>query len=84
MISIETFYRQDKSVIRICDNGGGIPKDISKKIFEPYFSTKEEKHGAGLGLYMSKVMIEEHHDALLHMINQENGVCFEIIFKNAQ
>jgi len=84
MISIETFDQQDKSVIRICDNGGGIHKDISKKIFEPYFSTKEEKHGAGLGLYMSKVMIEEHHDALLHMINQENGVCFEIIFKNAQ
>ena len=82
MISIETFEQKHNSVIRICDNGGGIPKEIAKKVFEPYFSTKEEKHGAGLGLYMSKVMIEEHHDALLHMINQDNGVCFEIIFKN--
>ena len=82
MISIETFEQKHNSVIRICDNGGGIPKEIAKKVFEPYFSTKEEKHGAGLGLYMSKVMIEEHHNALLHMINQDNGVCFEIIFKN--
>ncbi len=84
MISIETFDQQEHSVIRICDNGGGIPKDISQKIFEPYFSTKEEKHGAGLGLYMSKVMIEEHHNALLTMINQDQGVCFEIIFKNSK
>jgi signal transduction histidine kinase len=82
IISIETFYQKHNSIIRICDNGSGIPKEIAKKIFEPYFSTKEEKHGAGLGLYMSKVMIEEHHDALLHMINQDRGVCFEIIFKN--
>ena len=82
IISIETFYQQNNSVIRICDNGSGIPKEIAKKVFEPYFSTKEEKHGAGLGLYMSKVMIEEHHDALLHMVNQDRGVCFEIIFKN--
>ena len=84
IISIETYDQQSHSVIRICDNGGGIPKDISQKIFEPYFSTKEEKHGAGLGLYMSKVMIEEHHDALLNMINQDNGVCFEIIFKYSE
>jgi len=82
IISIETFHQKHNSVIRICDNGSGIPKEIAKKIFEPYFSTKEEKHGAGLGLYMSKVMIEEHHAALLHMINQDRGVCFEIIFKN--
>ncbi len=82
IISIETFYQKTNSVIRICDNGSGIPREIAKKIFEPYFSTKEEKHGAGLGLYMSKVMIEEHHNALLHMINQDKGVCFEIIFKN--
>ena len=84
IISIETFYQQKNSVIRICDNGSGIPKEIAKKIFEPYFTTKEEKHGAGLGLYMSKVMIEEHHDASLHMINQDRGVCFEIIFKNTE
>ncbi len=84
IISIETFYQKHNSVIRICDNGSGIPREIAKKIFEPYFSTKEEKHGAGLGLYMSKVMIEEHHNALLHMINQDRGVCFEIIFKNTE
>ena len=80
-ITISTFFRQQKGVLRICDNGGGIPKNIAKKVFEPYYSTKDEKNGAGLGLYMSKIIIEKHHSGLLKMMNQKNGVCFEMIFK---
>lgn len=80
-ITIATFFRTKQLVISICDNGGGIPKDIAKKIFEPYFSTKNEKQGTGLGLYMSKRIIEDHHNGILAMKNRDAGVCFEMIFK---
>jgi nitrogen fixation/metabolism regulation signal transduction histidine kinase len=80
-IIIATLFREDQCMIRICDNGGGIPANIAKKIFEPYFSTKKDKLGTGLGLYMSKTIMEDHHNGSLNMHNRNNGVCFELVFK---
>lgn len=64
--------------IKIIDNGGGIDEEIISHIFDPYFSTKSEKNGTGLGLYMSKTIVEEHHQGVLLAKNVDNGVCFEL------
>ncbi|WP_455756188.1 ATP-binding protein [Sulfurimonas sp.] len=64
--------------ISICDNGGGISEDIKDKIFEPYFSTKEEKSVTGLGLYMSKTIVEKHHAGIIRVENKSNGTCIII------
>jgi signal transduction histidine kinase/ABC-type nitrate/sulfonate/bicarbonate transport system substrate-binding protein len=64
--------------IKIYDNGGGISEDIIDKLFEPYFTTKSDTDGTGIGMHMSKVIIEKHHQGKLLAYNYNDGVCFEI------
>ena len=78
-IRIETHNKSAHYEIIISDNGGGIPDYIIGKVFDPYFSTKDDKNGSGLGLYMSKVMIEEHSGGLLRVENIKDGVAFNIL-----
>ena len=78
--SINIRVREDGEYINIsiCDNGGGIDIDILPKVFDPHFSTKDEKTGTGLGLYMSKMIIEEHLHGTIEVYNSDEGVCFTV------
>ena len=77
-IKIKTYQKGDKVILEISDNAGGIPKDVLPKIFEPYFSTKKKKDGTGLGLYMSKIIIEEHCNGTITAYNDDKGAVFKI------
>jgi len=77
----QIIIESEDNILKIKDNGGGISPDIIDKIFDPYFSTKLEKNGTGLGLYMSKIIIEEHCNGILNAKNEHNGVTFSIILK---
>jgi PAS domain S-box-containing protein len=76
--SIREYEENGFIVIDITDNAGGIPDDIKDHIFLPYFSTKEEKHGTGLGLYMCKTIIEEHCKGHIMAQNIKGGTKFVI------
>jgi len=77
-IYIVTYEEGNNKVLEIRDNGGGVPKEIMDTIFNPYFSTKNNKNGTGLGLYMSKTIIEEHCNGLLSVHNDAKGAIFTI------
>jgi len=68
---------KDKT-ISIQDNAGGIPDDVIKRVFEPYFTTKEQGKGTGIGLYMSKMIIVDNMNSILEVQNKDNGALFTI------
>jgi len=64
--------------IKISDNAAGIDKEVLPKIFTPYFSTKTDKNGTGLGLYMTKTIVEGNLDGTLSVKNINGGAEFTI------
>jgi len=77
-IRISTSLKDNEYILEIEDNGGGVKVEDLTKIFNPYFSTKLEKEGTGLGLYMSKMIIEDHCLGKLNVKNSSNGAIFQI------
>jgi signal transduction histidine kinase len=64
--------------VTVSDNGTGISDEVRSHIFEPYFTTKREGKGTGIGLYMSKAIIESHMGGKIYAAEPEEGACFVI------
>ena len=77
-ITIRISEKAGKVIVEVRDTGGGIPDGIMNKIFDPYFTTKDEGTGTGIGLYISKTMIERNMGGQLTAKNWEEGAEFRI------
>ena len=77
-IVIRAFCEAGRSVVTIGDNGGGIDEAVLARVFDPYFSTKAVGKGTGIGLYMSKVIIEQNMAGTLSARNSGDGAEFRI------
>jgi signal transduction histidine kinase len=80
-ITIQSQHKNDMLIIEVIDNGGGIDKEIIHKIFQPYFTTKFEAQGTGLGLYMSKMIIEKNMNGTIQAFNTKDGATFQLVFR---
>ena len=78
-IIIRTKVEDNEVSICLEDNGGGIEKDLLEKIFEPYFTTKFKHQGTGIGLYMSKMIIEKDMKGTLEVSSTQNRTIFKIV-----
>ncbi|MEA1915218.1 MAG: ATP-binding protein [Campylobacterota bacterium] len=86
LVIISISKNQDSVIISIKDNAGGIPEEILSKIFEPYFTTKHQSQGTGIGLYMSQQIVVNHMNGKLQVQNSSytyknntyHGAVFEL------
>jgi C4-dicarboxylate-specific signal transduction histidine kinase len=77
-ISLHAFVEEGNTIVTITDNAGGIPPEIIGRLFDPYFTTKESDKGSGVGLFMSKTIIEKNMGGRLTVRNIDGGVEFRI------
>lgn len=77
-ITIDISATEKQIMINIEDNAGGIDASFIDKIFDIYFSTKQKKGGSGLGLYMSKLILEKKGMGYINVINTKEGALFYI------
>ena len=69
LIFIDVFKENDKAIIEIKDNAGGIDENIINKVFEPYFTTKHKSQGTGIGLFMCQEIIYKHMNGKISISN---------------
>jgi signal transduction histidine kinase len=77
-MTISAFEENNKAAVTITDNAGGISEPIIDNIFDMYFTTNESNGGSGIGLYMSKNIIEKSMGGTLNAMNTDNGAQFRI------
>ena len=82
-IKIFTTTDENSIFLHVEDNAGGIPEEIIDKIFNPYFTTKEQGKGTGIGLYMSKQMLEGVGGCTINVEVIDGHTLFIIRFANS-
>ncbi len=82
-IQIDLFETDDNIVLKINDNAEGISDENMHRIFDPYFTTKHKSMGTGLGLYISKMIIEKNMNGVLSVENTKEGATFSISMEKA-
>ncbi|WP_321779412.1 ATP-binding protein [Sulfurimonas sp.] len=80
-IDISMLSDDEDVILSISDNAGGIQKDIISKLFNPYFTTKHQAMGTGLGLHIAKMIIEDNMNGSIDATNNKNGATFTIRIK---
>ncbi len=80
-IKVVADFVDGEAIITVEDNAGGIKEEHLELIFEPYFTTKESSKGTGLGLYMSKMIIEKNMNGELSVENSDKGALFKVQIK---
>ena len=78
-IILRCYSDDSQAFLEVEDNAGGIDNTVLEKVFDPYFTTKDEYNGTGLGLYMSKTIVEEHCNGRLSVENIREGALFKIV-----
>jgi two-component system, NtrC family, C4-dicarboxylate transport sensor histidine kinase DctB len=78
LITIGVSQTQDSIEINILDNGGGVEDGQMEKIFDPYYTTKYKANDVGLGLYLSKMMVEKNMGGTLTAQNYQDGLKMQI------
>lgn len=78
-IKVDISSNNAEVIIKIEDNGGGIKKKNLEKIFDPYFTTKDD--GTGIGLYLVKLIVEKSFEGKIRVENSNDGACFILQFE---
>jgi len=78
-ISVYITEEESNIIILVQDNGEGIDEDNLEKIFDPYFSTKHASQGTGLGLFMSRMIVQQSLKGTIVASNNDTGALFTII-----
>lgn len=81
VIDISTEFKGSSFKIKICNNGPQIDQEVLNLIFNKYFTTKTDKKGSGIGLYICKKILEENLDGTIDVLSNNKHTCFEIVFK---
>jgi PAS domain S-box-containing protein len=79
LISIRCLAEEGRSVVTVTDNAGGIADQVMEHIFDPYFTTKGPEKGTGIGLFMSKCIIDKNFAGSLTACNSDGGAQFRIM-----
>jgi len=83
-IMLNLYENDEAMVFEISDNAGGVHQNDIHRIFDPYFTTKHKSLGTGLGLYISKMIIEKNMNGTLSVSNTHEGAMFTIIMPKTE